>query len=96
MHTGINHADFWKQYTTSLYWSLSTLSTVGYGDITPSTDEEKVLSMVVMLFGSVLYATIIGNVANCAFRGGAPARVDLDRPILLHRKSSNPNPVLSS
>ncbi len=49
----------------SLYWSLTTLSTVGYGDVTPSTDEEKVLSMIVMIFGSVLYATIIGNVANC-------------------------------
>ena len=35
----------------AFYWSLITISTVGYGDITPVTDEGKVLTMVLIIFG---------------------------------------------
>ena len=35
----------------SIYWSLITISTVGYGDITPVTKEGKVLTMILILFG---------------------------------------------
>ena len=35
----------------AFYWSLITISTVGYGDITPVTDEGKVLTMVLIVFG---------------------------------------------
>jgi len=35
----------------AIYWSLITISTVGYGDITPTTPEGKVLTMVLIVFG---------------------------------------------
>jgi len=35
----------------ALYWSLITISTVGYGDITPVTEEGKVLTMVLIIVG---------------------------------------------
>jgi len=35
----------------AFYWSLITISTVGYGDIAPVTDEGKVLTMVLIVFG---------------------------------------------
>jgi len=35
----------------AIYWSLITISTVGYGDITPVTDEGKVLTMVLIVVG---------------------------------------------
>ena len=35
----------------AIYWSLITVSTVGYGDITPVTSEGKVLTMVLIIFG---------------------------------------------
>ena len=35
----------------AIYWSLITISTVGYGDITPVTPEGKVLTMVLIFFG---------------------------------------------
>jgi hypothetical protein len=38
-------------YLASLYWAFTTMSTVGYGDITAKTDLEKTLSIVLMLFG---------------------------------------------
>ena len=60
---GRSDADFRTQYWTSLYWALTTLTTIGYGDITPSTNGEKIYSMLVMVIGAVIYATIFGNVA---------------------------------
>ncbi len=35
----------------AIYWSLITISTVGYGDITPVTKEGKVLTMILIIFG---------------------------------------------
>ena len=35
----------------ALYWSLVTISTVGYGDISPVSDFGRVISMVIILFG---------------------------------------------
>ncbi len=35
----------------AIYWSLITISTVGYGDITPVTQEGKVLTMLLIIVG---------------------------------------------
>lgn len=53
-------------YTTALYWAVTTLSTVGYGDITPDKSDtaQVVFTMVVMLLGVGMYSYIIGNVAT--------------------------------
>ena len=51
------------QYVTSIYWSLTTLTTVGYGDVLPTTNAERLFTVMVMLFGAIIYASIFGNVA---------------------------------
>ena len=35
----------------AIYWALITISTVGYGDITPVTPEGRVLTMILIIFG---------------------------------------------
>jgi len=35
----------------AIYWSLVTITTVGYGDIAPVTDMGRVIAMVIILFG---------------------------------------------
>ncbi|MEO1928519.1 MAG: ion transporter [Nautiliaceae bacterium] len=35
----------------AVYWSLITISTVGYGDITPVTEEGKILTMILIIVG---------------------------------------------
>ncbi len=35
----------------AIYWSLITISTVGYGDITPITHEGKILTMILIIVG---------------------------------------------
>jgi len=53
-----------SQYVRSLYWTITTMTTVGYGDITPGRTSEYLLAGVVMLLGASLYAFIIGGVAS--------------------------------
>ena len=51
-------------YLRALYWCVTTLTTVGYGDITPSTSAQTIYAMFVMILGVGMYGYVIGNVAN--------------------------------
>jgi voltage-gated potassium channel len=51
-------------YLRSLYWCVTTLTAVGYGDITPSTSAQTIYAMFVMVLGVGMYGYVIGNVAN--------------------------------
>jgi len=62
---GINmEADKFTRYLRALYWCITTLATVGYGDITPSTNAQTVYAMMVMLLGVGMYGCVIGNVTS--------------------------------
>jgi len=47
-----------------LYWSFSTLTTVGYGDISARTSAEQIFSMVMMLLGVSWYAYIVSSMSS--------------------------------
>lgn len=53
-----------SQYLRALYWCITTLATVGYGDIVPHTSAQTIYSMVAMLIGVGVYGYIIGNVTS--------------------------------
>src|SRR5262249_41072531 len=57
-------ADEFSKYLRALYWCITTLATVGYGDIVPKTNLQTVYTMVVMLLGVGVYGYVIGNVTN--------------------------------
>lgn len=52
------------RYIRSLYWSVTTLTTIGYGDITPRTNPQTVYTMFVMIIGVGIYGYVIGNIAS--------------------------------
>lgn len=54
----------------SVYWAIVTLTTVGYGDITPRTDVGQFLSAMVMILGYAIIAVPTGIVTNEMILGG--------------------------
>eukprot|EP00931_Biecheleriopsis_adriatica_P060525 TRINITY_DN36364_c0_g1_i1.p1 TRINITY_DN36364_c0_g1~~TRINITY_DN36364_c0_g1_i1.p1 ORF type:complete len:656 (+),score=91.14 TRINITY_DN36364_c0_g1_i1:60-2027(+) len=52
-----------RQYTAALYWSMTTLTTVGYGDITPASDGERIFCILSMVVGSSFYGYVIGSIS---------------------------------
>ncbi|KAI4344080.1 hypothetical protein L6164_011352 [Bauhinia variegata] len=52
------------RYVTSVYWSITTLTTVGYGDLHPVNCREKIFGIFYMFFNLGLTAYLIGNMTN--------------------------------
>lgn len=48
-------------YTDSLYFSVSTMSTVGYGDFHPTSQLSKLFSVAFMLVGIPVFLATIGS-----------------------------------
>ena len=48
-------------YLGGIYWALTTITTVGYGDISPETNAEMIYAMVAMLVGVGFYSYTIGS-----------------------------------
>jgi voltage-gated potassium channel len=61
--TAAGHPELFP-YQQALYWTITTLTTVGYGDITPIGRSQVTYTMVVMALGAAMYGYIIGNVAS--------------------------------
>jgi voltage-gated potassium channel len=47
-----------------VWWAISTMTTVGYGDVSPHTDLGRVLAIAIMLIGIGFIAIITGAVAE--------------------------------
>lgn len=53
-----------SSYIRAFYWAITTLTTTGYGDITPQTDAGKIFNVFVMLIGFSAFGLIIGQISN--------------------------------
>ncbi|KAM6368733.1 voltage-gated delayed rectifier potassium channel KCNH4 isoform 3-T3 [Pluvialis apricaria] len=49
-------------YIASLYFTLSSLTSVGFGNVCANTDAEKIFSICTMLIGALMHAVVFGNV----------------------------------
>ncbi|MBN1544775.1 potassium channel protein [Candidatus Woesearchaeota archaeon] len=56
--TGLN------PYFVSLYWLITTITTVGYGDITPVTMQGKMLALLIMILGIVSVSLLISQITS--------------------------------
>ncbi|XP_031494689.1 potassium channel AKT1-like isoform X1 [Nymphaea colorata] len=64
----------WVRYVTSVYWSITTLTTVGYGDLHPENEREMIFDITYMLFNLGLTAYLIGNMTNLVVHGTSRTR----------------------
>jgi hypothetical protein len=61
---GFHYIEGTGTWWDALYFSCVTLTTVGYGDLTPSTDGGKVLAIFFILIGLSVVAASIGILAG--------------------------------
>ena len=51
-------------YATSVYWTITTMSTVGYGDISGTNGPEKIFCAIIMIIGVTFFSYGNGAVAS--------------------------------
>jgi voltage-gated potassium channel len=69
----------------AMYWALTTLTTVGYGDITPQTALGKLIAGFTMVTGLALFALPIGIIANGFVAGLSRRRFGITWNMLRHQ-----------
>jgi voltage-gated potassium channel len=65
-----------KSYFDGIYWAVSTMTTVGYGDELPTTVAAKVVAMVLMVAGIGYFAVITGAIAERFIERGEEEHVE--------------------
>jgi CRP-like cAMP-binding protein len=55
---------YMEQYINAIYYFITTMTTVGYGDIVPITTNEKIFSMFSMIIACGVFAYVIGSVGS--------------------------------
>jgi len=55
-----------ERYVAALYWSVMTLTSIGYGEFTPVNTAERVLCSIYMMLSGVMWTYAIGSVASIA------------------------------
>ncbi|CDF38922.1 unnamed protein product [Chondrus crispus] len=59
-------SDLYGRYIAALYFSVYTITTIGYGDVVPENTRERSFTTVFMFLGAAMFAYIISQVSNIA------------------------------
>ena len=62
--------------TDSLYYSAVTITTLGYGEITPVSENARMLAAVEALFGQLFIAVVLAKLVATHLAGRDKARDD--------------------
>ena len=54
----------WDKYQISWYWAVTTITTVGYGDISGNHMTEKMFSTITMIIGVAIFSYANGAISS--------------------------------
>lgn len=61
---GLRESEPYELYIVSFYYILTTITTVGYGDITPVTITERIMCIFLFIFGVLFFSFSIGSLTS--------------------------------
>ncbi len=80
----VEKATGWEGYVDALYFTVTTLTTTGYGDITPQTSGGKLTAVLIMVVGVALFVQLARAIIQ-------PSKVNYECPtcgLLKHEKDA--------
>lgn len=51
-------------YISCMYWAVTTMTTIGYGDISPQSTTERIFGVLTMIISSFVFGFVIGNIGT--------------------------------
>ena len=81
----IDNKPLFDKYVASLYWSFTTMTTVGYGDIVPFTISEKIYAMFSMVVACGVFAYTIGSIGSLVSKRNAVENAYREQVIAVNR-----------
>lgn len=69
VNPNFTETSLWIRYISAMYWSITTMTTVGYGDLHAVNTVEMIFIIFYMLFNLGLTAYLIGNMTNLVVEG---------------------------
>jgi uncharacterized PurR-regulated membrane protein YhhQ (DUF165 family) len=60
----IQQLDTWGLYCTSLYFTVTTITTVGYGDLHAENVLERGISILIMIIGVISFSFATGSLSS--------------------------------
>jgi len=73
-----------REYLAAIYWSMTTLTTVGYGDIIPTSDGERIYTTFSMVLGGAFYGYVVASITSMIASNDLNATAYYDRMDLIH------------
>jgi voltage-gated potassium channel len=74
----------WDEYLLAWYWAMTTLTTTGYGDITPSSPREILFCVLAMVIGGFFYGYVVGTIASMVAKSDLNKSAFYDRMEFVH------------
>ncbi len=68
-----------QSFPEALWWSMATITTVGYGDMVPITVMGRAVGIVLMLGGIAFYSGLTANLASILVKGADPREKSIAR-----------------
>ena len=57
--------NIFTNYVAACYWAIMTLTTVGYGDVGAQNNQQRILGIIAMICGALIFAYGVSQVSRC-------------------------------